>query len=182
MFIENSKENLDKKNPNKKGPQFSTFQTFLLKCLYPGNWSTSHFRTLNLILLFSSSFSLFLFSFLLRSNPASPDANIKLPLISTSAGNMQFVIYHNHHNESLGRIHLYSFQQCHEKWALAILSHPNCCSNSNILAVANKSVMICKPTIYGNHIPSPLWCVVWKWKSNQDLLLRAFISVEGFCK
>lgn len=68
------------------------------------------------------------------------------------------------------------------KNGLLLFYHIQTCSDSNILAVANKSVMICKPTIYGNHIPSPLWYVVWKWKSNQDLLLRDFISVEGFCK
>lgn len=70
----------------KRGPSFrllvlSAFQTPLLKCLQSGIWIASHFRTLRLILFFfSSSFSLFLFSFLLRSNPASPDANNKTPI------------------------------------------------------------------------------------------------------
>lgn len=39
------------------------------------------------------------------------------------------------------------------KNGLLLFYHIQTCSDSNILAVANKSVMICKPTIYGNHIP-----------------------------
>lgn len=78
MFIKREfKGKFWKKIQMKRGPSF-LLSRLLLKCLHPGNWSTSHFRTLNLILL--SSFSLFLFSFLLRSNPASPDANNKTPI------------------------------------------------------------------------------------------------------